>query len=233
MYKFILLSDFQSIATEEDLAVLSDSNNRIIESCNKIAIDEAISYLSVKYDVVSLFKDPLLYSSGTQYVEGDRIYKIVEASPAEDYIVHYTCIKDLPAISPFPSITDTEYFTEEDDRDQKLLEACMSISLFYIHKRLSPNNIPTFRIVSYDGNGNNDIMSAVKWLNLVKDGKLVPYNWPENVTNVDTEIDVDGDGIGDYSILGSNPAKGMMWGNDMGSDYIWYNNLTDPNINEI
>lgn len=217
MYNFIIFDDFKAIATEEDLDVLSDNNLLIIEQCNRIAIDEALAYLSVKYDVETLFKDPIEFIENDSYKVGDRIY-IVESRTDGSYdIIHYTCILD--AINQ--PITNTLYFTQRDARDQKLLEVVMSISLFYIHKRLTPNNIPTFRLEAYDGNGNMDFMSALKWLGLIQKGSLNPYKWPV-IANEEEDNTI-------YTIEGNDPSIGIMFGNSMGQDYFWYNNLHDPN----
>lgn len=234
MKNFILPNDFRSIATEEDLVVLSDDNFKIIQQCNKIAVDEAAGYLSTKYDVTKLFLDPIEYQSGTLYTKGSRLY-LVETEPIGSpsvevptgELIHYTCIKDLIPGSPSIQITNTEYFEEIDDRDQKLLEVIMSISLFYIHKRLSPNNIPTFRVMSYDGNGSETIMSAIKWLGLIQAGKLFPYGWEllsDEPETIDPEVPVE------YDKLGNDASVGILWGNDMMEDYIWYDNKFDKNI---
>jgi len=218
MKNFVLYTDFSSIATQQDLEVLSSDNSTIITQCNRIAIAEAAGYLQTKYDLEKLFADPIEWSLGPEYTLGNRLYCFV-GTPST--ITFYTCIKDAPVDT---AITNTEFFEEIDDRDQKLLEVIMSMSLFYIHKRLSPNNIPEFRINSYDGNGNNEIMSAIKWLGLIQSGKLFPFNWPIKLD----AFDLDGSDLLDD--IGDNPANGLMYGNDMGDDYIWYNRLSDPNI---
>lgn len=234
MKNFIINNyDYRAIATEEDLSVLSDDNSNIINKCNLIAIHEASGYLSTKYDVNKLFKGPVKFVEGNDYVVGDRLY-VVEMSVGSPSIptgelTFYSCIKDVVGAT---DITDTEYFIEGDIRDQKLLEVIMTIALFYIHKRLSPNNIPTFRIISYDGNGDTNIMSAIKWLTLIQKGELSPYGWEENIaTGGDNgDVDVDGDGDIDYSDLGANPANGIMYGNDICKEYLWYDEKYDKNI---
>lgn len=232
MKNFILQTDFKAIATDEDLEILSDNNSKIISQCNKIAIDEASAYISTKYDVTKLFADPIEFQSDTAYLSGARLYvvELSDGSPQVETgeVIHYTCIKDVTGIeSPAIEITNDEYFEEIDNRDQKLLEVVMSISLFYIHKRLTPNNIPAFRVMAYDGNGDTNIMSAIKWLGLIQKGLLSPYNW---VLLSDTSEEEDPEVPIDYDKLGNDPATGMMWGNDMCEDYIWYDNKHDKNI---
>jgi hypothetical protein len=221
---FVRYDDYLMIATEEDLEVLHNATPDILSNCERIAINEATPYLSTKYDTNILFSDFEEYDELLNYKKYARI-KVTTTSP--DLVTYYSCIKDT--IEP-TSIDNTTYFKPGDDRDFKLLQVIMSISLFYLHMRLSPNNIPAFRAIAYDGSGDESIMSAIKWLNLVMSGKLAP-NWAAaTADNGTVEIDVDGDGDADYTVLGSNPAGGIMWGNDMGDEYFHYNNLYDKNI---
>jgi hypothetical protein len=219
MNKFILLDDFKAIATGEDLIVLSDDNIKIIEQCNAIAINEASAYFS-SYDIEKLFADPKFYNSSIAFKKGDVIYDFI-GTPGEQVI--YTCILDAPIGT---ALTNGTYFIEKDSRDQKLLQVLMSMSLFYIHSRLTPNNIPQFRVLAYDGNGDDKIMSAIKWLTMIQNGKLTPYNWPL-AGGVTTE---DPDGIEGVDNIGDDPNNGMLWGNDMLYDYLVYNAGTDPNL---
>lgn len=225
MENFLIIQDFRAIATNEDLEVLSDDNIRIISQCNNIAIAEASAYLATKYDVTKLFAPIQEYSTGSTYTIGDRIFKQDTSITATTEYDHYTCIAS-GATSGTP-ITDTTYFIKKDSRDAKLMEVIMSISLFYIHKRLSPQNIPDFRIIAYDGNGNKDIMSALKWLGLIKSGEISPYGW--DIISTSEEI-VDPEVGEEFDKLGNNPAEGIMWGNDLGNEYFWYNNGYDKNI---
>ena len=225
MKNFILINDFKAIATSEDLSVLTDDNDLIIKQCNAIAVDEAAAYLSAKYDVEDLFKDPKLYSINSTYILGDRIYiQDLTITTSVEY-KHYTCIASGATAGTL--LTNTLFFEEIDSRDQKLMEVVMSISLFYIHKRLSPNQIPLFRILSYDGNGDEKIMSAIAWLKLIQKGSLSPYGWQllsSSTEEIDPEVPVD------FDKLGNDPSLGIMWGNDMGEEYIWYANGYDKNI---
>lgn len=220
--------DLRAIATDEDLDVLSSDNQNIIDKCNSIAIDEAAAYLSTKYNVNKLFKAPTEYIIGNSYKIGDVVYvkEISSGSPAVETgeLTFYTCIQDIDVSM---DAEDEDYFEQKDGRDQKLLEVVMTISLFYIHKRLSPNNIPTFRVVSYDGNGDNNIMSAIKWLTLVQQGQLFPRSW---VLLSDESDRLDPEVPEGWDKLGNDPSVGMMWGNDMANEYIWYDEKFDKNI---
>jgi len=224
---FILKDDLNAIATSEDISILSDANDRILEQCNKIACDEAMGYLAGKYNIDKIFANPKLYDDTIDtYKIDDRLY-VVNSATTE--VTHYSCI--MSGMTSGTTITDTTYFKEGDIRDYKLLEVVMSMSLFYIHKRLSPNNIPLFRIISYDGNGNDKIMSAIKWLTMIQTGLIQPYNWllkADDVTITDPDVSEPSD------LLGNDPSVGMMWGNEisagMNAYYYHYNNIPDANL---
>lgn len=235
---FIQINDYRAIATDADLDVLSDQNAKIIEQCNKIAIDEAKAYIASKFDVVKIFLSPTEFNAVTPYSINDRIY-VVDTGTTE--VTHYHCIATGnteytgTTISgetyTGATIDNTTYFQEGDLRDNKLLEVVMSMSLFYIHKRLSPNNIPLFRSIAYDGNGNLDIMSSLKWLGLIQNGSLTPYNW---ILKADDTTIKDPEYNEPIDLLGNDPAVGLMWGNEKSAglnDYFYhYNNIPDPNL---
>lgn len=214
--------DYNAITSEEDLLVLSDSTDEFLTQCNRIAIDEAAGYLTSIYDVEALFLDPVEYNISTAYSENDRIYTIDYITDGSSFYTFYTCIEDAPAGT---SLTNTTYFEEGDARDQKLIEVIMTISLYHLHKRLSPNNIPDFRRISYDGDGDADRMSAIKWLTMVQNGEINPFGWQ---LNPDPIID---DGSDEYDLDGTNPADGVLWGNVQGNyEYHHYNCYPDKNI---
>ena len=50
-------------------------------------------------------------------------------------------------------ITNTNFWTLGDNRDQKLLQICIDIALYHAHCRISPRNIPELRIIRYIGHG--------------------------------------------------------------------------------
>lgn len=223
---FILKDDLNAIANQDDITILSDADDRILEQCNKIACDEAKGYLAGKYNIAKIFADPKLFDDSLLYNIGDRLY-VVNSATTE--LTHYSCITS--GMTTGTTITDTTYYKEGDTRDYKLLEVVMSMSLFYIHKRLSPNNIPMFRYLAYDGNGNDKIMSSIKWLSMVQSGLIQPYGWS---LLADDEDIIDPDVSEPSDLLGNDPSVGMMWGNEisagMNKYYYHYNNIPDANI---
>lgn len=67
------------------------------------------------------------------------------------------------AIAPIPytvpagtDILNTTYWTPGDSRNQELLNCVIDITLYRVHKRIAPRNIPDLRVKAYD--------DAIKWL---------------------------------------------------------------------
>lgn len=90
-------------------------------------------------------------------------------------------------------LSDTDYWKQGDNRDQKLLMVCIDIALFHLHTRISPRNIPELRTLRYSGKPEDRISvynapikypeySALGWLQSCSRGELtpsMPINQPE------------------------------------------------------
>jgi hypothetical protein len=53
---------------------------------------------------------------------------------------------------PAGSLSNPNYFTPGDNRDQKLLMICIDICLYHLHCRIAPKSVPDSRVVRYMGN---------------------------------------------------------------------------------
>lgn len=67
------------------------------------------------------------------------------------------------AVAPIPytvpaatDILNTTYWTPGDNRNQELLNCVIDITLYRVHKRIAPRNIPDLRVKAYD--------DAIRWL---------------------------------------------------------------------
>ena len=86
-------------------------------------------------------------------------------------------------------ILNTTYWSQGDNRDQKLLMTCIDIALYHIHARISPRNIPEIRTHRYKG-VHEDIIatksrllyptySALGWLQSCADGNDITPDIPQ------------------------------------------------------
>ena len=69
----------------------------------------------------------------------------------------------IPAGTP---LTDTNYWDASDPRDQQLVEYMVDITLFKLHTRISPRNIPELRVAKYD--------EALSWLKKASEQTITP-----------------------------------------------------------
>lgn len=67
---------------------------------------------------------------------------------------------------------DTSKWTKGDNRNQQIVMYLIDITLYHLHSRLNPRNIPTLRVVRYDGNGPLQTGGAIGWLKHVAKGNV-------------------------------------------------------------
>lgn len=62
--------------------------------------------------------------------------------------------------------TNSTYYTKGDNRGAQILQKVMDITIFYIHQRISPQNIPNSRVDAY--------RMAIQWLRDASRGEVTP-----------------------------------------------------------
>ena len=77
----------------------------------------------------------------------------------------------IPYVVPAGMLpTDTSYWTAGDNRNQQLVMYVIDITLYHIHKRIAPRNIPDLRVKAYD--------DAKKWLKDAAQGDYITADLP-------------------------------------------------------
>lgn len=66
--------------------------------------------------------------------------------------------------------TDTAKWVSGDSRNQQLVNYCIDITLYHVHSRISPRNIPELRVKRYD--------DAIKWLKGAAQGTYITADLP-------------------------------------------------------
>lgn len=135
--------------------------------------------------------DPIRYTPFNylnNYVTGDgvyykgRLYIARQNTPtlSSTEALQYNDYANLPN-APFPtntsywtdmgalvyanqSIDNTGVFAQGDNRNHQLVNICIDITLYHLHSRISPRNIPDLRVKRYD--------DALRWLRQISDGSL-------------------------------------------------------------
>jgi hypothetical protein len=134
------------------------------------------------------FNEKTIYAVGDEVFWKDKTYTCVIATTVYTHSqkIQFGDYADIPARNVFPDNatngvkywgvgvaysvaagtlpTNTAKFTFGDNRSQKIVDCCIDISLYKMHSRIAPNNIPQLRIDNYD--------SAILWLKACGKGSV-------------------------------------------------------------
>lgn len=119
------------------------------------------------------------YNATTSYIVGNTVWY-------NDVV--YTCTTACKNILPttagfwtagatytvtatFPD--DTTKWIQGDNRNQLIVLYLVDITLYHLHARIQPNNVPDIRKIRYDGNGDLEkAHSAIRWLRECGNGHI-------------------------------------------------------------
>jgi hypothetical protein len=162
---FLIKKDYFILIDEEDLDVVSYSSDtgttpdEIISTTEAGTIQEINSYISGRYDCSKIFVDTIEHQTGDSYSKGEFLFDATSNK-------FYTALVDTTASDP---LTDETKYKEGDTRPALIRRHVVNISLYELHTRINPRNIPEFRIQKRD--------DSIKWLKMVQD--------PRNNVNAD------------------------------------------------
>jgi hypothetical protein len=118
------------------------------------------------------------YNNSISYAIGDVVFY-------NDYT--YTCLQPVSGILPTNTNywlvgasysvtgilpTDISKWTLGDNRNQEIVQYLIDITLYNLHCRINPRNVPELRKERYDGNIASQIGGAIGWLKNVSAGKV-------------------------------------------------------------
>ena len=190
---FILERDYSVLITDDQLSqITTDQKN--IDVCIEQSEEEVKEYLRHRFDVEVDMRQFQISTTGNGVtaVKTDRIFQSTTFK-------FYICTADATS----ESLTDENFFKEEDDRNQKLVQVTIDVFLYHLHTRLNPRNIPMHRKIRYDGDGDiHKAMSATKWLLMIQKGEITPALTP--ILDEDGEPPDSGQSIE----FGSSPRDG-------------------------
>lgn len=134
-----------------------------------ICADKSLFYAKLPYTE---------YDPDTAYEIGDTIWYNNKV---------YTCVKKCKNIDPTNSSfwgtgteysfsgqlpDDTNYWNPGDNRNQQIVLFLIDITLYHLHSRINPRNIPDLRKERYNGNSPTDSGGAIGWLKSVAHGNV-------------------------------------------------------------
>ena len=102
-----------------------------------------------------------------------------------DYTCTTSCVGILPTNSQFwvagaaytvpygyPDVDDFKYWKQGDNRNQQIVMYLLDITLYHLHSRINPRNVPDLRKERYDGNSPTQSGGAIAFLKRVASGDV-------------------------------------------------------------
>jgi hypothetical protein len=133
------------------------------------------------------FNSNTYYPQGAQVFYNGSVYTALQGSGAPADALQYATYANIPGINTMPGVnnqwdagapyaipagtplTDNRWVAG-DNRGQRLLEVLIDITLYKIHSRIAPRNIPELRVKNYD--------DALKWLQDAATGEHITPRLP-------------------------------------------------------
>lgn len=169
---FLRRADYSKQIRSEILNVVTSDDDSIRKDAELAAQAEIESYLRQRYDVAKIFVELPTYDNAVSYTTGDLI-----AFPDNEddiYSLNPDMNGDDQTISGVSPVDDPTQWTKGDTRNQLIRMHLVDMTLYHLHSRINPRNIPEFRI------GRRD--DCINWLKMVAAGKLavaLPVLQPE------------------------------------------------------
>jgi len=119
------------------------------------------------YKYTCLVQTPLLsHDTGLQYrtYENLPLPNVAPDDPTEG--VNYWGNKTAYTVPAGTLPTNTTYWNQSDNRDQQMLIYAVDLTLYHVHSRIAPRNIPELRVKRYD--------DAIAWLQMCAKGEVTP-----------------------------------------------------------
>lgn len=136
---FLTTADFDQAIKGDHLNAITSNNAGVKRSAEIASQTEIESYLRGKYDITKLFPVIIDWVVGSAYADGAIVY---DAGTAKFYTANGAITSGTP-------INDSKWI-EGDPRDALIVEFMLDLTLYRIHARIAPNQIPETRIQRRD-----------------------------------------------------------------------------------
>ena len=159
---FLRQTDYLKQIRAENLEVVIGGDSSIRTEAELASQAEIESYLRHRYDMAKIFVDLPIYDNATPYTTGD----LIAFPDSEDDIYSVTADIDgedqtITGVSP---VDDPAKWVKGDTRNPLIKMHLVDITLYHLHSRINPRNIPDFRIARRD--------DCINWLKMVAGGKI-------------------------------------------------------------
>ena len=138
-------------------------------------------------DWIYLTEDLSLYYATTPYPNWDYYTQYNVGDIVIYNNITYTCI--VPVINILPTDSNfwtgsttysftgiypeyTTYWTKGDNRNSQVVMYLIDMTLYHLHSRINPRNIPELRLIRYDGNGPHQGGGSIGFLKRASSGDV-------------------------------------------------------------
>lgn len=160
--RYLRDSDYFHKITEHDFLTLVEdevSPDLFVFDTELKAQEQISLFLRKRYDLTELFETYSDYKTGVQYGTGDTVWY------SEDTESTYTSYLYTPK-STTTSLPSTANWERYDPRYTSIVDWMVTIAIYKLHERISPDNIPSHRKDAYE-----EVMMILK---AIQNGRLSP-----------------------------------------------------------
>lgn len=159
--RFLRLKDYYSAIKQDNLNVIIEDaggtpDERFLIEVESAALSEIQSYLRHRYDVAAIFTPIDKFAIGTTYAIDDVVYFESDNLTYKSLTAHTSATN--------PDVDATNWIETTDTRDQMLKLYLIDLTLYHVHSRINPRNIPDLRLLRRD--------EAIKWLTMISKGQI-------------------------------------------------------------
>lgn len=170
---FLRRADYSKQIRSEILSVVTSDDDSIRKDAELAATAEIESYLRHRYDMAKVFVELPTYDAATAYTTKD----LIAFPDNEDDIFSLNADSngDPQTITGVSPVDDPTKWTQGDTRNALIKMHLVDLTLYHLHSRINPRNIPEFRIARRD--------DCIEWLRMVAKGLIttsLPILEPES-----------------------------------------------------
>jgi hypothetical protein len=159
MKYFLWKNDYNAAIRQEKLNEILDNDDNIRLQCEMQSQGEVSAYLRQRYDVSVTFAGMTDFDAATVYAAGDRVLFAAEGEPEK--AIYYALLATTAGQSP---TTTPASWTKGDNRDSVMVGVVRNVTLYHLHGRINPRQIPQHRITLYE--------QAIDWLKAAAAGDI-------------------------------------------------------------
>ena len=152
---FIKKIDYKRLIQDKHINQMIENNDALLDQSELTGQQMIDTHLRDKYNTSKIFFSIQDFVSGATYVSGQSVW-FGSGDTETIYLVTGATSSGNP--------TGGTGWTKQDNRNALIVTCLLDLSLYEIHSRISPNNIPTIREIRKS--------DCMEWLKAISKGKI-------------------------------------------------------------